>query len=87
MAYKYIPNNVNKITHSVDYNKCLKCLDTPLNEQTNQNLIKAPKVVKPIIRKDCYNTLGTLWNKKLNVSSLPDNKSYVQVLNMTTPFQ
>ena len=31
---------------SVDYDKWLKSLDTELNEPTNQNLIKVPKVVR-----------------------------------------
>ena len=42
----YIPNDVNKITPSVDYNYCWKGLDTQLNEKTNQNSLKVPKVVK-----------------------------------------
>ena len=36
---------IHKITHSVDYNWWLKRLDTQLNESTNKNSIKAPKVV------------------------------------------
>ena len=31
---------IHKITPSVDYNKCLKRLDTQHNESTNQNLEK-----------------------------------------------
>ena len=38
---------IHKITISVDYNQYLKRLDTQLNEPTNQNLIKVPKVVEP----------------------------------------
>ena len=38
---------IHKSTPFVDYNWWLKCLDTQLNEPTNQNAIKAPKVVKP----------------------------------------
>ena len=34
---------IHKITPSVDYNKCLKRLDTQLNESTNQNLEKCLK--------------------------------------------
>ena len=42
---------MHKITHSVDFNEWLKCLDSKLNEQTNQNSIKVPKVVKPLNKK------------------------------------
>ena len=43
----YIHNdNMPKITPPVDYNQWLKQLDTYLNEQTNKNSIKVPKVVK-----------------------------------------
>ena len=42
----YFPNYDTKITPSVDYNFELKRLDTQLNESTNQNSIKVPKVVK-----------------------------------------
>ena len=35
---------IHKITHSVDYNYWLKRLDNQLNEATNQNSIKVPKV-------------------------------------------
>ena len=34
----------HKVIHSVDNNQCLKPLDTQLNESTNHNLIKVPKV-------------------------------------------
>ena len=34
-------------TLPVDYNYWLKRLNTQLNESTNKNLIKVPKVVKP----------------------------------------
>ena len=40
--------SIHKIFPSVDYNWWLKPLDTQLNEATNQNSIKVPKVVKPI---------------------------------------
>ena len=38
---------MNTITPSADCNKLLKLLDTQLNEPTNQNSIKTPKVVNP----------------------------------------
>ena len=38
---------IHIITPSVDYNLWLKRLDNKLNEPTNQNLLKVPKVVKP----------------------------------------
>ena len=47
----YIPNYDTKITTSVDYNKLLKCLNTQLNEPTNKNSIKVPKVIKPTNNK------------------------------------
>ena len=41
-----IPNDdTQKINPSVDYNWWLKRFDTQLNQSTNQNLIKVPKVV------------------------------------------
>ena len=40
-----------KITPSVGYNQWLKRLDSKLNEQTNQNLMKVPKVVEPMNKK------------------------------------
>ena len=43
----YIPNDDTQITPFVNYNKLFKRLDTKLNEPTNQNLIKFPKVVNP----------------------------------------
>ena len=42
---------IYKIKPSVDYNKRLKRLDTQINEPTNENLIKVPKVVKPTNKK------------------------------------
>ena len=42
---------INKITPFVDNIKWLKGLDTQLNEPTNQNLIKVPKVVRPLHKK------------------------------------
>ena len=45
---------IHKITSSVDYNKCLKRLDTILIESTNQKSIKVPKVVKQTNKKPNY---------------------------------
>ena len=45
------PMNTHKIASSVDYNLCLKRLDTQLNGPTNQNSIKVPKVVKQTNKK------------------------------------
>ena len=42
---------IHKITPSIDYNLWFKRLDTQLNEPTNQNWIKVPKVVKPTKKK------------------------------------
>ena len=42
---------IHKITPSVDHNQWLKRLDTPLNEPTNQNSIKVPKIDKPTNKK------------------------------------
>ena len=39
-------------------------LDTQLNEPTNKNSMKVPKVVKPTNKK-------TLFNKQPNITSLP----------------
>ena len=50
---------IHKITPSVDYNYLLKRLETQLNHPTNENSVKAPKVIKQRIRKRYYKTLGT----------------------------
>ncbi len=59
MADKSSKMMTHKITPSLDYNQWLKSLDTHLNEPTNQNSTKAPKVVKPSNKKRYYKTLGT----------------------------
>ena len=46
-----IPNGEHKTSPSVEY--------TQLNEPTNQNLIKFPKLFSQRIRKLYYKTLGT----------------------------
>ena len=48
----------NKITPSVDYKYWLKRWDTQLNEQTNQNSIKLPKVVRPTNKKTLLQDFG-----------------------------
>ena len=50
---------IHKIASSVDYNYWLKRLDTQLNESTNQNSLKVPKVEKPTNKKTLLKTLGT----------------------------
>ena len=47
----YIPMMIHKIAPTVDYNLWLKRLDTQLNEPSNQDSIKVPKVVKPMNKK------------------------------------
>ena len=42
---------IHKIIPFVDYNSLLKRLDTQLNEPTNKNLIKVPRVEKPTNKK------------------------------------
>ena len=60
----YIPNDDTQ--NSVDYNQLLK-----LNKPTNQNLLKAPKVVKPTNKK----TLGTgVINSPMSPPSLQQNR-------------
>ena len=56
MADKLIPNDdtQNYNIHRIQLN--VKSLHTELKEQTNQNLIKVPKVVEP---SSYYKTLGT----------------------------
>ena len=53
------PMVIHKIIPSVDYNKWLKRLDTQLNELTNQNSIKSPKLLSQLIRKRYYKILET----------------------------
>ncbi len=53
----YSPNDNTQITHPVYYNYWLNRLYTILNESTNQNLLKVPKVVQSAIKK----TLLKLW--------------------------
>ena len=40
----YIPNDDTQFIPSVDYNQWLKRLDALLNESTNKNSVKIPKV-------------------------------------------
>ena len=61
---------MHKIVPYVDYKQWLKCLNTQLNEPTNQNLIKVPKVGELMNKKALLN-FGDQCNKQLNVLSLP----------------
>ena len=51
MADKIIPILIHKSIPSVGYNQWLKCLNTHLNELTNQNSMKVPKVDKTTNKK------------------------------------
>ena len=42
---------IHKVTPSVDKKEWLNYLDTQLNELTNKNSMKVPKVVKPTNKK------------------------------------
>ena len=67
-----VDNNLNKLMYNLnndtqiytileDYNQWLKRLDTQLNEPTNQNSRKVPKVVKSTNKKTLYyKTMGTI---------------------------
>ncbi len=48
------PTIIHKITSSVDYNLCLKRLDTQINEPTNKNSIKVPIVDSPTNKKTLF---------------------------------
>ena len=56
------------ITSSVDYNLRLKRLDTQLNEATNQNSRKVPKVIK-LTNKNML--LKSLWTSVINSPMSP----------------
>ncbi len=63
----YIPNDDTQITPPVDYNKWLKRLDIQLNETTNQNLLKVPKVAMPTNKKTLLLNFEDFCNKQPNV--------------------
>ena len=67
-----------KITPPVEYNKCLKRLDTKQNEPTNQNSLKVPKVVKPNNKKTIFKTLGTSVINRL--MSPPSQNYYLHII-------
>ena len=50
---------IHIITPSADYNKWLKRLNTQLNDPTNQNSLKYPKLLSQRIKKRFYQTLWT----------------------------
>ena len=65
------PMMIHKIPSSVDYNYSLKRLDTQLNESTNQNSLKVPKVVKQTNKKTFLKILRTsVINSPLSPSFL-----------------
>ena len=71
MADKYIHNDdTQNHPGSVDYNQWLKRLETELNETTNQNSIKLPKVVEPTNKKTLLYNFGDQCNKQPNIPSL-----------------
>ena len=81
-------NNViiNKITLSVNYNWWLKRLDTKLNEPTNQNSIKVPKIVNQTNRKRYHLTLGTsVMNSPMSLPTQKVNTFHVQEQKITYP--
>ena len=51
--------NIHKVIPSVDYNQWLIVLDTQLDEPTNPNSIKFPKVVMQINKKRYFKSLVT----------------------------
>ena len=55
LMYIVYPMLIHKITPSLEYNHWFKRLDTQLNELTNQNSIKVPKVIKPTNKKTLLN--------------------------------
>ena len=55
---------------SQNYPFCRLRLDTHLNEPTNQNSLKVPKVVKPTNKKTFTRHFGDQSNKKPIVPSL-----------------
>ena len=62
---------IHKILSPVDYNYWLERLETQLNESTNQNSLKVPRVVKPTNKKTLLKKLGTsVINSPLSPTSL-----------------
>ena len=62
---------IHKISSFVDYNYWLNRLDTQLNESTNQNSLKVPKVVELTNNKTSLKILGTnAINSPLSHSSV-----------------
>ena len=55
--FMYIPNDDTQ-NYTVGYNYWLNLLETQLNQPTNHNSIKIPKVVKLTKRKRYYKTLS-----------------------------
>ena len=55
---------IHKIIPYLDYNQWLKRLETQLNEPTNQNSFKVPKVVKYLNKKTILKDFGDQYNKQ-----------------------
>ena len=53
--FMYIPNDDTQNYPICRLKLVVETLDTQLNEPTNQNTIKVPKVVKPTNKKTLYN--------------------------------
>ncbi len=64
---RYIANMIHIINASVDCNQWIKRLDNQVNDRTNQNFIKVPKVVKPTNKKTLLYNLGDYWINQLPV--------------------
>ena len=65
---------IHKIAPPVDLNQWLKRLNNYLDESTNQNSLKSPKIVKPTNKKRYYETLWTsVINSPLSPPSLKKN--------------
>ena len=58
--------NVNAQIYPIDYNKWLKYLDTQLNESTNKNIMKVPKLVEAT-NKALLKKFEDLCNKQPNI--------------------
>ena len=72
----YISNDDTQNYPSVEYNQWLKRLYTKLNEPTNQNIMKVPKVIETTNGK----SKDILWKLPIKLS----NKSGRNTLEMVT---
>ena len=76
---------IHKITPFVDYNQLFKRLDIQLNEPTNQNSIKASKVIEPMNKKTLLEDFGDQCNKQPNVPSRPAIYPKVTLIQNVNP--